>query len=39
MEDEGILQFIQDLEENEDKKDIYEELESIRMLLSHKKRK
>lgn len=39
MEDDGILQFVQDLEENEEKKDIYEELESIRMLLSQKKRK
>jgi hypothetical protein len=39
MEDDGILQFVQDLEENEEKKDIYEELESIRILLSQKKRK
>ena len=39
IEDDGILQFIQDLEENQEKKDIYDELECIRVLLSQKKRK
>jgi predicted nuclease with TOPRIM domain len=39
MQDDGILTFIQDLELNEEKRYIYDELEAIKHILGHKKRK
>lgn len=37
MEDEGILSFIQTLEEDEAKNDIYEELEELKNILNRKR--
>lgn len=37
MEDESIASFIQTLEEDESKQNIYEEMEEIKNLLSRKR--
>ena len=39
MEDEGIISFVQNLEQDQDKSDIYDQLEQIKVILDRRKRK
>ena len=39
MEDEGIIIFVQNLEQDQEKSDIYDELQQIKVILDRRKRK